>query len=126
MEQVFINLIQNALHSLPDKTCAIHVASSFDKKNNCITVTVADQGVGIRQKLLERITEPFFTTKKDRGGTGLGLYISYYITKQHNGSLVFHSKPGKGTTVTVKIPVEGKGEAGKRKRGEEKKDERIK
>ena len=113
MEQVFINLIQNALHSLPDKTRSVLVASSFHKKDNCITVTVADQGAGIDEKMLERITDPFFTTKQDRGGTGLGLYISYYIIKQHNAALDFHSQPGKGTTVTVKIPAEGKREAEK-------------
>jgi PAS domain S-box-containing protein len=127
MEQVFINLIQNALHSLPDKTRAVHVASSFDKKDHCITVIVADQGGGIDEKLLERITDPFFTTKQDQGGTGLGLYISYYIIKQHNATLDFDSQPGKGTTVTVKVPAEKRrsGEAEKRKK-EEKKDERIK
>lgn len=124
MEQVFINLIQNALHSLPDKTRTVYVASSFDKKDNCITVTVADQGTGIDEKLLERITDPFFTTKQDQGGTGLGLYISYYIIKQHNATLDFDSQPGKGTTVTVKIPVEEKREAEKLGSGEAEKKRR--
>ncbi|MBI4848878.1 MAG: hypothetical protein HY808_09940 [Nitrospirae bacterium] len=54
---------------------------------------------------LDRITEPFFTTKLERGGTGLGLSISYAIIKEHRGTLEFESEYRKGTTATVKLPV---------------------
>ena len=56
------------------------------------------------QATLDRITEPFFTTKLESGGTGLGLSISYAIVKEHEGSLEFESEPGKGTTTTLKLP----------------------
>jgi signal transduction histidine kinase len=56
-------------------------------------------------EILDRVTEPFFTTKLNVGGTGLGLSISYTIIKDHKGSLLFNSKEGKGTVVTVNLPV---------------------
>jgi PAS domain S-box-containing protein len=108
LEQVFINLIQNALHALPDKTRGVTVSSYFDKKEDCIVVKITDHGTGIDGHLLDHITDPFFTTKQDRGGTGLGLYISYSILEDHNASLTFDSQPGKGTTAAVRFPLGGK------------------
>ncbi len=55
--------------------------------------------------VLQQVTEPFFTTKADTGGTGLGLSISYAIIKDHQGSMLFKSEKGRGTTVTVNLPV---------------------
>lgn len=107
IEQVVINLIQNALHALPDKTHAVRVDSSFVRDGGWVVVTVSDDGVGMNRKVLDRITEPFFTTKQDMDGTGLGLYISYSIVKAHHGVLEFESRPGKGTTATIKIPLNG-------------------
>ncbi|MGD2084847.1 MAG: response regulator [Candidatus Aminicenantes bacterium] len=104
LEQVFINLVQNALHALPDKAHGVQVVSLYDKKNHSIVVKVTDEGVGMNPKILDRITDPFFTTKQDEGGTGLGLYISYSIIKAHQGTLEYESQPGEGTVVTVKIP----------------------
>jgi PAS domain S-box-containing protein len=105
LEQVFINLVQNALQALPGKAHGVHVVSFYDKKDRFIVVKVKDEGVGMSPKILDRITEPFFTTKQDQGGTGLGLYISYSIIKAHQGVLEYESRPGEGTTVTVKIPL---------------------
>jgi PAS domain S-box-containing protein len=105
LEQVFINLVQNALQALPDKAHSVQVVSFYDKKNQSIVVKVKDEGVGMNPKILDRITDPFFTTKQDQGGTGLGLYISYSIIKAHQGVLEYESQPGEGTTVTVKIPL---------------------
>lgn len=104
LEQVVINLIQNALHALPGKNRGVRVSSAFEKKKREIVVTVADEGAGMADELLERIMDPFFSTKHNNGGTGLGLYIAYSIVKQHNGSLDFKSKPGKGTIAAVRIP----------------------
>lgn len=105
LEQVFINLVQNALQALPDKAHAVQVVSLYDKKDQSIVVKVKDEGVGMNPKILDRITDPFFTTKQDQGGTGLGLYISYSIIKAHQGTMEYESRPGEGTTVTVKIPL---------------------
>lgn len=105
LEQVIINLVQNALQALPRKECAVFVSSCFDKKTGFVVIKVKDEGVGMKKDIVERITEPFFTTKKQSGGTGLGLYISYSIIKKHNGVLDIRSKPGKGTEILVKLPV---------------------
>jgi PAS domain S-box-containing protein len=105
LEQVFINLVQNALQALPDKAHGVRVVSFYDKKDHAIVVRVMDEGVGMNPQILDRITDPFFTTKQDQGGTGLGLYISYSIIKAHQGTLDYESRPGEGTAVTVKIPL---------------------
>jgi PAS domain S-box-containing protein len=105
IEQVVINLIQNSLQSLPDKSHGIKVISFHDRDDDTIVVKVKDEGVGMNSTILDRITDPFFTTKQAQGGTGLGLYISYSIIKAHRGVLQHESRPGEGTTVTVKLPV---------------------
>ena len=57
------------------------------------------------REILERITEPFYSTKLERGGTGLGLSISAAIIREHNGTLAFESTPGRGTAATVTLPI---------------------
>ena len=65
--------------------------------------------MGIPEEIKDHIMEPFFTTKKNEEGTGLGLYISYSIIKKHHGSLDITSDPGKGTEVIISLPAAGKG-----------------
>jgi hypothetical protein len=105
LEQVIINLITNALQALPDQESGINIASVFDREKRMVMIQVSDQGVGIPQNILDRIPEPFLTTKLSQGGTGLGLSISYSIVKDHRGSLKLESFPMKGTTVTVLLPA---------------------
>ena len=81
------------------------MATGFDKLAGSIIITVTDDGVGMNRNVVDRITDPFFTTRQDQGGTGLGLYISYSIIQAHNGDMTFSSNPGEGTVVIVKIPV---------------------
>ncbi|RJQ14683.1 MAG: hypothetical protein C4560_11970 [Nitrospiraceae bacterium] len=107
LEQVLVNLIMNSLQALPNKTKGIDVSTCYDRKSGHVTVEVNDEGSGIPEDILERITEPFFTTRLDSGGTGLGLSISYGIVKELKGSLEFKSKPGKGTSVFMKLPSYG-------------------
>jgi PAS domain S-box-containing protein len=102
--QVLINLVMNALQALENRKCGVWVLTFFNKDENCIVLQVKDEGTGISKDILERITEPFFTTKLDSGGTGLGLSISYAIIREHKGTMEFSSEPGKGTIVTVKLP----------------------
>jgi PAS domain S-box-containing protein len=104
LEQVIINLIQNACQSLLDVRGAISLSTAYDEKTSCIVVKVQDEGVGIPPDVLPRIADPFFTTKSGSGGIGLGLSISSRIIKEHGGTLVFASEPGKGTTAKIILP----------------------
>jgi PAS domain S-box-containing protein len=107
LEQVIINLLMNALHALPDRSKGIWVSTAFDGDAHCVIIRVKDEGLGMKADVLERVMEPFFTTRLEQGGTGLGLSISYSIIKDHSGTLKFDSRPGCGTTVTVAVPATG-------------------
>lgn len=105
IEQVIINILQNSLQSLPNKESGIYLASRFDKVNGFVKIVIRDEGIGINKEIIDRITEPFFTTRRDTEGTGLGLYIVYLIIQEHNGILDIKSEPGKGTQTTINLPV---------------------
>lgn len=109
IEQVVINLVLNALHALSDRSRRIHVSTGLSEDGRLVLIRVKDDGIGMPKEVLERVTEPFFTTKITTGGTGLGLSISYTIVKEHNGALDFVSEPGKGTTATLCLPVSAQG-----------------
>jgi len=103
LEQVVINLIQNALLALPGPDRGVSVGTALDPESGQVLITVSDEGCGIPPEIAGRIMEPFFTTRLERGGTGLGLAISTTIVKEHGGSIEFRSEPGKGTTFTVRL-----------------------
>lgn len=105
IEQVIINLLMNALQALPEKGRGVRIATVYEGKEEKVTVKVEDEGVGMEQEIIDRLSEPFFTTRSDSGGTGLGIYISSSIIKEHEGTMEFASEPGKGTTVTVTLPL---------------------
>jgi polar amino acid transport system substrate-binding protein len=104
-EQVIINLIQNACQALPNAQRGIFLSTSYDEKRGCVIVKLQDEGMGIPADVLPHIAEPFFTTKYDFGGLGLGLSISSRIVKEHGGTLNFTSEQGKGTTAEIVLPV---------------------
>jgi PAS domain S-box-containing protein len=104
-EQVMINLIQNACQALPDTRKGIFVSTSYDEKEPSIVVVVEDEGTGIPPDMLSHIADPFYTTKSDSGGLGLGLSISSKIVKEHGGALTFASEPGKGTKAEIVLPI---------------------
>jgi PAS domain S-box-containing protein len=106
LEQVVINLIMNALQSLPDKDRAVFVETAFDEHAREAVIRVRDNGTGMPDEVKTRLFEPFFSTKLESGGTGLGLAISNVIVKDHRGVLEFVSEPGMGTTAIVRLPVE--------------------
>jgi PAS domain S-box-containing protein len=106
--QVFINLIQNACQALPDSKRGLFVSTYWDEAMNNIVVNVKDEGVGIGPEILAQITDPFFTTKHDSGGVGLGLSISSRIIEEHGGRMTFVSEIGKGTAVEIILPVSQK------------------
>ena len=105
LEQVIINLIQNACQALPDSRAGITVSTAFEGSSRQILLTVEDQGAGIPAENLSHITDTFYTTRHDTGGVGLGLSISSKIVEEHGGRIRFASEPGQGTTVVVYLPV---------------------
>jgi signal transduction histidine kinase len=105
IEQVVINLLQNACEALQDARRGVSVRTAADTDGQAVTITVCDEGEGVSEENLRRITDPFFTTKRDSGGTGLGLSISARIVQDHGGSLRFNSTVGEGTVATVSLPT---------------------
>jgi polar amino acid transport system substrate-binding protein len=105
IEQVVVNLVLNACQSLPDRERAVRVSTRVAAGGASVQLVVEDEGVGIPAEHLPRLTDPFFTTKRDSGGTGLGLSVSAGIVKEHGGTLEFQSRPGAGTTVILTLPA---------------------
>jgi C4-dicarboxylate-specific signal transduction histidine kinase len=103
LEQVVINLIVNSLQALPDPSCGIEVSTSWNRQTGCVEIRVKDEGTGMDPGTLARLTEPFFSTKLESGGLGLGLSISQTIIKEHKGTLMFESEVGKGTTACISL-----------------------
>jgi len=104
LEQVIINLLQNACQALTDRTRGIFISTALADKGDHVVVRVQDEGAGITAEDLARIREPFFTTKQESGGLGLGLSISARIVEEHGGTMRFTSQPGAGTTVEISLP----------------------
>jgi PAS domain S-box-containing protein len=107
LEQVVINLVNNALQALPGPSAGIRIATFFEPERECVSIAVRDEGRGMTKEVLDRLAEPFFTTRQDAGGLGLGLSICQSILKEHGGALRFESEPGRGTTATIRLPALG-------------------
>ncbi len=109
IQQVFINILLNAVDSIiddPDKNKPkqISVKSSIDEDN--VNIILSDTGLGIPEDELEKIFEPFYTTKEEGRGTGLGLWVSYGIIKSLQGELMVESKSGVGTKFFITLPIQ--------------------
>ena len=104
LEQVVINLLVNALEAIPTPESRVRVATGYDAAQDRLFVDVQDEGGGIPQAHLDRLCEPFFTTKQEQGGTGLGLAMTYTLVRHHGGDMTFTSAPGAGTRVRVTLP----------------------
>ena len=103
LQQVFINLLTNAVHAMPSGgELLVSAARGSDQK---IIIRLRDTGSGISEEHLPYIFDPFFTTKKVGTGTGLGLSVSYGIIKKHGGVITVDSSPGKGSTFTIVLPA---------------------
>ncbi|HNT86518.1 MAG TPA: PAS domain-containing protein, partial [Candidatus Hydrogenedentes bacterium] len=105
LEQVVINLLQNACQALTSRDQHLHVSTQYRPGTRVVRLVVEDGGVGIPAEAMPRITDPFFTTKRDAGGTGLGLSISATIIREHGGVLRFDSQTGHGAVATVILPA---------------------
>jgi len=104
LRQVFMNLLINACHAIKDGG-RVEVSSSYSVDDRAIYVQVHDTGCGIAQDVIDRIWDPFFTTKEVGKGVGLGLALSYNIVKRHGGEISVKSTVGEGSQFTVRLPV---------------------
>jgi polar amino acid transport system substrate-binding protein len=103
IEQVVVNLILNACQALEDSSKAIFLSTSYNRKSGEVILKIRDEGIGIAAEHIQHLLDPFFTTKREMGGTGLGLYVSAKIVKEHRGSMDFSSIPREGTTVIIRL-----------------------
>ncbi|MEZ6852807.1 PocR ligand-binding domain-containing protein [Halodesulfovibrio aestuarii] len=110
LSQVFINLLVNACEALTSKDNSVTVTSRYLATTHMVEITVSDTGSGIPEELVSKITDPFFTTKRDSGGTGLGLSVSSAIVQEHAGTLQFLPHPEGGTIAQLHLPVAHHGE----------------
>ena len=111
IEQVLINMVSNAIKYTHDGG---RIRMTAGQKGDEVWCTVRDNGIGVPKEDLEHIFERFYRVDKARsresGGTGLGLSIAYEIVERHNGRFETHSQKGRGTTITLILPVEGPGD----------------
>lgn len=101
IEQVLINLINNAIQAMPNGGT---IQVRLEESDREVYVIVRDEGIGIPEENLPRIFDPFFTTKPEGEGTGLGLSVSYGIVTNHGGYLEVESEVGKGSTFIIALP----------------------
>jgi len=106
IEQVMINLISNAIHSIPEGRDGL-IKVELTAMDSLICCTIEDNGCGMSEELIANIFEPFFTTKSQAGGSGLGLSICEAIISQHNGSINCRSKLGEGSAFTINFSRAG-------------------
>ena len=103
LKQVVINLVMNAVHAMQGQGKIVLRTSLM--RNRMVEMQIQDDGPGIAAELQEQVFAPFFTTKAEGEGTGLGLYICQNIINGHGGSITLESQPGLGTTFRVCLPV---------------------
>lgn len=102
LKQVFVNIMKNGIEAMQDGG---KLTISTRRHHHHLFIAFQDEGCGISKEKLERIGEPFFTTKEK--GTGLGMMITQKIVQHHKGTLEVESQQGKGTTVKVSLPIDG-------------------
>jgi PAS domain S-box-containing protein len=102
LDEVVSNLVINAKEAMPDGGGTLRV-SAREHGDGLIRILFADDGVGVEEEHLDRVFEPYFSTKSD--GSGLGLAVVHSIVSKHGGGVTLESEPGSGTTVTVDLPA---------------------
>ncbi|MFC1928920.1 MEDS domain-containing protein [Chloroflexota bacterium] len=110
LQQAFLNIILNAEQAMKEAHSKGGLTVKTEKMDNTIRASFKDDGPGIAKKNIDKLFNPFFTTKEVGQGTGLGLSICYSIIKQHDGKIYAESTLGKGTTFFIELPVVDKGE----------------
>ena len=104
MNQVFLNIFMNAVQAIEDKG-KIFITSHMSKNQDKIVISIRDTGKGMSKFELSKIFDPFYTTKPIGTGTGLGLFISYNIIKEHKGSIEVKSEQNEGSEFIITLPV---------------------
>ena len=108
--RVLLNLYNNAFYAVNEKKKQLNgtfeptVEVSTKKVDNKVEISVKDNGIGIPQKVLDKIFQPFFTTKPTGQGTGLGLSLSYDIIKAHGGEIKVETKESEGSEFIIELP----------------------
>lgn len=109
LEQVVINLLVNASNAIQVKEKGkISVSTKYSKTHKSAIIEVEDNGIGIIPENVDRLFEPFFTTRRNEGGTGLGLSVSYGLVQEHNGIIGVLTKPGIGSRFSIYLPLDMK------------------
>jgi two-component system NtrC family sensor kinase len=104
MKQVFMNILTNAAQAIQDQG-DIFIKTEFLSEEKIVRIEIKDTGMGIEKENLEKIFDPFYTTKTVGEGTGLGLSISYGIVKSHGGQIAVESEVGQGTRFIIDLPI---------------------
>ena len=107
LQQCILNLIFNAADAMPDGGL-LTIESAFNPEKELVQIMVADTGSGITKNDLPKIFDPFFSTKEEGQGLGLGLSVAYGIISRHKGVIEVKSEPGKKTLFTITLPVNRK------------------
>ncbi|NQU63470.1 MAG: GHKL domain-containing protein, partial [SAR324 cluster bacterium] len=102
LEQVFVNIVNNSIEAMP---AGGDIVISSRQSLNDVCIEISDTGTGISEEYLSKVFDPFFSTKEIGKGTGLGLSICHGIIEQHHGSIELQGGVGKGTTVTIRLPL---------------------
>jgi len=109
MKQVLLNLIMNAGQAIDNRG---DITIRTRTENSSVLVEIEDSGPGIGKDVLDKIFDPFFSTKEPGEGTGLGLSVSYGIIQEHDGEITVQSSPGHGALFTIRLPIAVEGEPG--------------
>ena len=102
LQQVFLNLMVNARDAMPEGGELRIMTDAVESK---IEIIVQDTGTGISRENIQKIYDPFFTTKAAGKGTGLGLSVTYGIVQEHGGNITVDSRPGVGTAFKLELPL---------------------
>jgi PAS domain S-box-containing protein len=109
LEQVAANLLVNASQAIPSKAEGrVSITTRYLKRLRSVLIEVEDNGTGMKPEVVDRIFNPFFTTRREEKGTGLGLSVSRSLVEEHGGVIGVLSRPGLGTRFTVYLPVDKK------------------
>jgi PAS domain S-box-containing protein len=107
LEQVVANLVVNAANAIPEREGGkLTITTRYIRRITSVLIEIEDNGIGMTSEVMERLFDPFFTTRRDAGGTGLGLSVSYGLVQEHKGMIGVQSRSGIGSRFTVFLPID--------------------